>query len=762
LAAHLGAPNALAREMTLFRRQILFLLFFVSGFSSLVYQVVWTRMAFATFGITAPVLSVVISVFMLGLCIGAWAGGRSIEWLTTKTRSSAIVFYMSTELMIGMSAFAVPVLFGASERILLAAGEMDSLRYLVFSAVLLSVSILPWCVCMGATFPFMMAYVREQDRRNSESFSFLYVANVLGAMIGTLVTAFVLVELFGFSQTLGIAAAGNFSIALISGCLARTARKPCNVTAAQTASSPSAIKPIQIFARPSLGRWILFSTGFASMAMEVVWSRAFTPVLRTQVYSFALIVFAYLGATFLGSLLYRRSLRNNSLCSVAKLMPVAAVAAFLPIIVNDLPLLTVIGRVSGYLGSALLILSITPLCAALGYLTPSLIDQDGKGDPAQTGNAYALNVLGCILGPLFASYVLLPWLGERYALIFLGLPFLAFYLITSNALSIGFRAATTLLAVVALVWSLIAPRDLAALLTRMGCPIETRRDYAASVISAGANRHKQLFVNGIGVTELTPETKFMSHLPLAFHFGKPESALIICFGMGTSFRSALSWNIDTTAVELVPSVKESFGFFHSDASQLEANPKGHIVVDDGRRYLKRTSKMFDVIVTDPPPPVEAAGSSLLYSEEFYALVKQHLNPNGIIQVWFPGGEAKIAQAIVRSLQESFPYVQCFRGINGRGAHMLASMQPLQNLTTAQVASAMPAAAAHDLLEWSDSPNLVRYLDHVLAAPISAAALLNSDPSIRVTDDQPYNEYFFLRRSRLFTPFSSARRISSNP
>src|SRR5205807_2387265 len=159
---------------------------------------------------------------------------------------------------------------------------------------------------------------------------------------------------------------------------------------------------------------------------------------------------------------------------------------------------------------------------------------------------------------------------------------------------------------------------------------------------------------------------------------------------------------------------ESFGFFHSDAARLVANPKAHIVVDDGRRYLKRTSKMFDVIVTDPPPPVEAAGSSLLYSEEFYALVKEHLKPNGIIQVWFPGGETKTGQAILRSLQESFPYVQCFRGIKGHGAHMLASMQPLQKLTTEQVASVMPPPAAHDLLEWSSSPNLLDYLNEVLS------------------------------------------------
>src|SRR5437763_6973908 len=123
--------------MTLFRRQILFLVFFVSGFSGLVYQVVWTRMAFAVFGIIAPVLSVVISVFMLGLCLGAWAGGKSIGWLTSRTRSSAIVFYMATELIIGVSAFAVPFLFEISGKMLLASGAMDSVSYLLFSAGLL-------------------------------------------------------------------------------------------------------------------------------------------------------------------------------------------------------------------------------------------------------------------------------------------------------------------------------------------------------------------------------------------------------------------------------------------------------------------------------------------------------------------------------------------------------------------------------------------------------------------------------------------------
>jgi spermidine synthase len=90
----------------------------------------------------------------------------------------------------------------------------------------------------------------------------------------------------------------------------------------------------------------------------------------------------------------------------------------------------------------------------------------------------------------------------------------------------------------------------------------------------------------------------------------------------------LSWGIETTAVDLVPSVPELFGFFFADASSVQSDPRMHMVIDDGRRFLLRTNRRFDVITIDPPPPVEAAGSSLLYSREFYDIIKTHLNPNG--------------------------------------------------------------------------------------------------------------------------------------
>jgi spermidine synthase len=253
-----------------------------------------------------------------------------------------------------------------------------------------------------------------------------------------------------------------------------------------------------------------------------------------------------------------------------------------------------------------------------------------------------------------------------------------------------------------------------------------------------------LVVNGFGMTILTPITKFIADLPLAYHEGKPKSILVICFGMGTTYRSALSWGIDTTVVELVPSVTKAFAFYHDDAEKAINDPNGRIIVDDGRRYLNRCAKKFDVIVVDPPPPVAAAGSSLLFSREFYELAKQHLNTNGIVQMWFPGAEQLTAQAVLRSMNESFPYIRCFSSVEGWGVHMLGSLQSIPALNAQQFVARMPAAAQNDLLEWTTNKDAVSYVSRVVNHEMPIEALLNPDPNVEVTDDQPYNEYFLLR------------------
>jgi spermidine synthase len=745
---------------------LLFFLFFVSGFCGLVYQVIWTRLAFASFGIITPVLSVILSVFMLGLSLGAWAGGRWVGQASRRFRLPAVSLYGLAELSIGIGALAVPRLFRWGERVLLPAGGMNSGGYLLASALVLAVVILPWCVGMGATFPLMMAHIRDREPEEAHSFSYLYLANVLGAMTGAALTALILVELLGFNRTLWLAAAGNFLICGI--CLTLGAREGSISNPENEQHRTAGNEPVTLnSARKRWIYWVLFSTGLISMAMEVVWTRAFAPVVKTQVYSFALIVATYLGATFFGSWLYRRRLARE--WQSPNLIFALCLVALLPVLVNDPRWIHAdwTGR-PDFLSMVVLLASICPFCALLGFLTPSLVDECSAGAPALAGRAYALNVFGCIVGPLLASYVLLPWLSERYALVLLSLPLALLYFARGERRLSRRDWLRPAVGGALVLFAILFPRNYEEHLLRIDPHAEVRRDYAASVVSfteeSGAGAGKHLLVNGVGMTSLTPITKFMAHLPLALHQGKPTSALIICFGMGTTFRSTLSWGIPTTAVELIPSVPQAFGFYHTNADAVLRDPNGRIIIDDGRRFLSRCGEQFDVIVLDPPPPVEAAGSSLLYSREFYETAKRHLKPNGILQAWFPGstgrspvGRATTFQAVARSIHESFPYVRCYGSLSNWGRHLFASMQPIPALSSTELAARLPEKAQQDLLEWTSTTNCAAYLEKVVSREIPMERILEAQVGPQVTDDQPFNEYFLLRefRSRLTNVRSDA-------
>lgn len=716
------------------RKRLLFEFFFVSGFCGLLYQVVWLRLAFASFGIITPVISVVISVFMLGLALGSWAGGRFVSTRARTGSVSAIYVYAAAELAIGIGAFVVPHFFGVGEAFLQRSGETHSLSYLSLSGIAIALSILPFSFAMGTTYPLVMAYVREQGDGDGKSFSHLYLANVIGASLGALLTATVLVELLGFRTTLWVAGAFNFLVAAGAFFVGRSSPKaapPAEVPAGASAALAGRAVP--------WARTILFVTGLTSLAMEVVWTRTFAPVLGTQVYAFAALLVVYLVATWIGSFRYRRDLARDRVPSIGQLLVFVAVAAFLPILLND-PRSTPAGTA----GALFALGSIVPLCAALGYLTPRLLDDFAGGDPSVAGRAYAINAVGCILGPLLSSYALLPLLGARLSLLALALPLIALAYAYRRELSPRWRwgGGTVAAAAVAVAAFVNVSYEDPCQWNASHC--EVRRDYTATVASMGTEMDKRLLVNGVGITAMTPITKYMAHLPLAFHRGDPASALVICFGMGTTYRSLLSWNVDTTAVELVPSVREAFGFYHADASAVMRNPKGHIVIDDGRRFLDRSRETYDVIVVDPPPPIEAAGSSLLYSREFHAAVRDRLKPGGVFQTWFPMGEEAVLRAIARSVADVFPHVKVYRSVEGWGFHFIASMQPLPDVDAARMMSRMPAAAQADLAEWSRA-GLRSDIERVLGEEIPIARALPAHAGTVITDDRPFNEYFLVRR-----------------
>jgi spermidine synthase len=717
-------------------RRWFFAFFFVSGLCSILYEIVWLRLAMSQFGVTTAMVSIVLSMFMAGLGIGSWQGGKFIRRYKPRSLFTALRLYALAEILIGVSSIAVrsEFIWGRGLLHLALQPPYRLPLYYLLAGIWMIITLVPWCACMGATFPFAMRAVQEQTSKDSgRSFSYLYLANVLGAMIGTWAPLF-LIELVGFRSTLRCAGVLNLSLG-VSAWILSSFRPP-----AQEETSTPSFSPAMPRRAGSQKLWLLFGTGLTSMAMEVLWIRIYTPTSGTVVYTLARILGYYLLATYLGSLAYRKWGSRSQLQS-GLLWAVLGLAGLLPMMTAD-------PRV--HLSSTLrVLLGILLFTGLLGFITPMLVDQASEGDPDVAGKAYAVNVLGCILGPLLSGFILLPRMSERASLSLVSsvwlLAGIVFYYTTEQS---GPKMRRSFAFYGVILASVLVPFFTEGYAAKL--PVTAvLRDSTATVMALGEERiDKRLLVNGIGITGLTPITKIMAHLPLAYLGRPPQRALDICFGMGTTFRSLMSWGIQVDAAELVPSVPRLFNQFHTDANEVLASDRGHVIIDDGRRYLEWTSEKYDLITIDPPPPVEAAGSSLLYSKEFYELAKRRLQPDGIMAQWLPGGDPETRASVARALKESFLYVRAFGSLHGWGVHYLASNAPLLDHTAAELASRMPAAAALDLVEWGPNFTPEKQLGDVLAREVKVDEIIANSPATpAMTDDLPINEYYSIRRFR---------------
>jgi predicted membrane-bound spermidine synthase len=712
-----------------------FIFFFLSGFCSVLYELVWLRLSMAQFGVTTAMVSIVLSVFMAGLGLGSWASGR---WLHHRgiDNFSALRLYALIELLIGVSGIVVPYELLWGRRVLEHAGLSSSIGYYVAAGLWVGLTLIPWCGLMGATVPVAMRAIRQTlPAQSSHSFSYLYMSNVAGAVAGTTVPL-LLIELLGFRGTLKIGVLCNSAIAISAVALS------CSSTKHGSVSDSAPINNTGPIAGTTRILALLFLSGLTCMAMEVVWVRRYTPFMGAVVYAFASILGVYLLATFIGSVVYRRWM-SRWINGNSAVWSVLAACALLPLFATDPALrLESLSRLA---------LGITPFTGLLGFITPMLVDRFSAGDSAKAGTAYAVNIAGCILGPLLAGFCLLPFMSERWALIVLTLPWLLIGLAPLRPAAASRPARIAVCASLALAAILIVKGQGYDETDRPDRKV--LRDSTATVMAAGTGMDKALLVNGYGMTSLTTITKVMAHLPLAFLDRSPQNALVICFGMGTTFRSLHSWSIPVTAVELVPSVPRLFSYYHEDAETILASPLSHIVIDDGRRYLERTTEQYDVITIDPPPPLEAAASSLLYSKEFYQVARRRLRAGGILQQWIPAtsddSPVDVA-AVARSLRDSFPHVRAF--YDEFGIHFLCSDQPLPARTAADLFRRMPQAAVIDLAEFEDpakpeeTANL--QLKTLLAQEQSMDQLIAASPSTpALTDDRPINEYFAWRQWR---------------
>jgi spermidine synthase len=709
--------------------------FFVSGFCGILYELVWMRLAMAQFGVTTALVSIVLATFMAGLGAGSWAAGSLVRKHGERLKGPPLRLYALTELLIGASALAVPVELVWGHALLLRLAEqapISSAAYYLVAGAWLALVLIPWCACMGATIPLAMFAIRSDRRYETRrSFSFLYLANVLGAVAGSAIPL-LLIEMYGFRGTLHLGAVLNAAIATSALLLAFATSARSKTPAPESAAATEA--------RPAEGRSILallFTTGLVTMGMEVIWIRLFTPYVGSLVYSFAGILGTYLISTFAGSQAYRfwsrRRDRENRLAWLS-----LALLGLLPLITSDVRLV-----LAGKLAILRVLMGVAPFSALIGFLTPMLVDRWSAGDPHRASRAYAVNVAGCIVGPLLSGFVLLPLAGEHLSALLLATPWLVMAVRPRGLKKLQLAAA----------YGIVAASFAVFFLTK---DFETQfpdrkvlRDSTATVIATEIGAQKALLVNGVGMTALTPITKMMAHFTLASLDHTPGSVLIICFGMGTTFRSALSWHIPVTAVDLIPSVPKTFSYYHPDGPRLMASPLAQVVIDDGRRYLERSPRRYDVIIIDPPPPLPAAGSSLLYSLDFYNLIRQHLQPGGVLAQWLPEGDFADQSSVAQALKDSFAYVRVFRSVEHLGWHFLASDRPIPARAAPELLARMPPQAVTDMMEWGPAATPDQQIDLMLSQELAIGELIGLSPCTPpLSDDRPVNEYDLLRHPRV--------------
>jgi len=372
---------------------------------------------------------------------------------------------------------------------------------------------------------------------------------------------------------------------------------------------------------------------------------------------------------------------------------------------------------------------------------------------ADTGALLAANTVGIVVGTFAVPFVLMPWIGSPRAVALLALANVALGTALLARGGAGPRRAIGPALVATVVFALIAGPPIlmdpgVSTVIRGGTLYASAEDEIASVQAGSRDGEKHLWVAGTSMTTMTVDAKLMPLLPLMARPGA-QRALIIAFGMGSSYRTALEAGLAVTGVELVPSVPRMLGYYYADAAAVLAAPRGHLVIADGRNHVQLTRESFDIVVVDPPPPIKSAGAAVLYSREFYAACRDRLRAGGVMMEWIPYNQSVDEfRSHVRTFADVFPHVSILFGISGLGTYMLGSGDPIAIdadqaraiLGRAGIAAdlaATPDAGGRTLDDW------VGLVPRLLWVSDADARRFAGDAPL-ITDDRPLTEYFLLR------------------
>jgi spermidine synthase len=679
---------------------LLLLCFFGSGLAALVYETSWTREFAFVFGTSELAIATVLAAYMAGLAAGSAIAGRYAHRLTRP-----VLAYGLLELGIALTALAVPLgvaasrwlyvaWFGGREALGAAAGLATPLFYLVCSFLIL---LLPTGM-MGATLPLLARYAVRDDSQLGKRVGVLYAVNTIGAVAGTVLSAFVLLPTIGLRATILVAAVINAGVFIAAWALARAS--------GPLAPSPEPDSTAGVAEGPE--RWILpliLASGFVSFTYEVFWVRLVAHEVGSGTDAFSTMLGSFLAGIAIGSAVASRfasDARRAALGFAVAQLGIAAfsVAAFF--FVDRIPALAdrlhADGLPTTWVNVVACMATLFPAALCIGATFPfavRILARSGADDagPA-SARVYSVNTVGSIAGSVCAGFFLVPDLGFKGTIVFCAV------------INLALAAAAAVLMAPRRVWiaALAAAGGVALAIFPPTAPWKMLRTSSlggegavGTVTYLGVGRSSTVLVTGQrygwslrnnGLPEAgMPRsgswwsrrglTRWLSGLPV---LARPEARSMLVVGLGGGM-----------VIEVVPKSIERIDVIELEPKVLYANqlvakgrwrdplsdPRVRVHLNDARNALLLASERFDAVVSQPSHPW-AGGAAHLYTHEFFQLVKSRLSPDGVFVQWIglPFVDEELFRSLLATLADVFPYVQLYEPPPSGSLLFLSSNAPI--------------------------------------------------------------------------------------
>lgn len=716
-------------------------LYALSGFVCLSYQVCWFRVFVERFGSTNLTFVLVLCCFIGGLGLGALASRR----IASRLGGNPLRAYGLIELGVALAAAATVLvrwlpagIWGTFPYHLDDGVWVHALGYRGLRIAVVALCVLPPCMLMGTTYPLLC---RGGDAARFPSR--LYAWNTFGACAGVLVTQLVLLPNIGHDRAYELALALNVALALAALAAAPRIAVPAPAPAPEPTAAPVA---------PGL-LWLAALSGLTCGALEADMFKRVSFVGGNSSAGMSLVSFWAIVAIFVGSRLARSPAfgRPERLPWLSALGVLLYAGVWDGIYTIQTWLIERAGATGGpvvFPTSVWQLVLMTGLIVFPGYLMWSiafpLVCDRLQHDPRALGRACGVNTLCFCAGTLLLGWVA-PQVSAFYSMK------LTVVLAVAATLAIAARGArgrcVALAALVAgALWidrgfdaSYVNPADASSrypvhsLLSDGSCTTYVVEDPAGPRLYF--DNHSMSGTNKASATYM----QLMAHAALLAG-DRPRRALLIGFGCGNTASAVAKYESvrEIDVVELDRKVIRTAPAFAAANNHVYRDPRLRFIHDDGRNFLNLTDRTYDLITSEPPPPM-MPGIYRLYSTEYYAAVRDHLTPNGVMTQWLPVDElpGRAVELIASTFLHTFPHTLLLTGF-GENFILVGSPRPID----------LPALEQR----LTDSPDIRRGLKRIsIRTPLSfLSRIVQSDAQLRaryggrglISDKRNDLEYLF--------------------